>query len=84
MRRDFGSLFSFLKKYLQAIPASLPPGTPEVWNLDHRFALAGMQNTRLVRSMCEAFATVMREYAPEYAADLIEDFAVRIGNESRV
>ena len=69
VRRDFGNLFNFLKKYLQAIPTKMPPGTPEVWNLDHFLALSGMQNVRLVRSMCEAFIRLIEEYDPDIVVD---------------
>jgi UDP:flavonoid glycosyltransferase YjiC (YdhE family) len=69
VKRDFGNLLNFLKKYLQAVPTKRPPGTPEVWNLDHFLALGGFQNVRLVRSMCEAFVTLMKEYAPDVVVD---------------
>jgi hypothetical protein len=69
VRRDFGNLFNFLKKYLQALPTKMPPGTPEVWDLGHFLALSGLQNVRLVRSMCEAYAKLIEEYAADIVVD---------------
>jgi UDP:flavonoid glycosyltransferase YjiC (YdhE family) len=69
VKRDFGGLLHFLKKYLQTLPTRFPPGTPEVWNLDHFMALSGMQNIRLVRSLCETSVTLIREYAADVVVD---------------
>ena len=69
VRRDFGNVFNFLKKYLQAIPTKMPPGTPEVWDLGHFLALSGFQNVRLVRSMCEAFVRLIEEYDADIVVD---------------
>jgi len=69
VRREFGSLFNFLKRYLQAVPTRMPPGTPEVWDLDHFMALSGMQNVRLVRSMCEAYVGVIEGYDADIVID---------------
>ncbi len=69
VKRDFGGLFHFLKKYIETVPTRFPSGTPEVWNLDHFMALGGMQNLRLVRSMCETLVTLMKEYAADVIVD---------------
>jgi UDP:flavonoid glycosyltransferase YjiC (YdhE family) len=69
VRRDFGSLFNFMKKYLRTIPTKMPAGTPEVWDLGHFLALSGLQNVRLVRSLCEAYARLIDEYAADIVVD---------------
>lgn len=74
-RREFGSLFSILRKLLRATPTRLPPITPHVWDMDHFAAMIGMLNENFVRASTEAFAALIREYDPELVVDFWNPFA---------
>jgi UDP:flavonoid glycosyltransferase YjiC (YdhE family) len=76
VRRDFGGPWPFLRDLARALPLRIAPPTPEVWNMDHLWALAGMLNENFVRAYCEAFLALLRAYAPDVVVDSWNPFAV--------
>ena len=69
MKRDFGSVGSFLKKYGQALPGKFAPSTSEVWDMDHLYALTLALNEGYSRCTCEAFMRVMEEHEVDVVVD---------------
>jgi len=75
VKQEFGGLFSFLIKLIRVMPTRLPPITPEIWDMDHFAAVMGTLNENFVRSSCDAFVTLMREYEPDAVVDFWNPFA---------
>ena len=74
-KQEFGGFLSFLIKLIRVMPTRLPPITPEVWDMDHFAAVIGMLNENFVRSSCDAFVMLMREYEPDVVVDFWNPFA---------
>jgi UDP:flavonoid glycosyltransferase YjiC (YdhE family) len=69
MKKDFGSVGSFLKKFGQALPNNFAPSTSEVWDMDHLYALTLALNEGYSRCTCDAFMKVMTEHAIDVVVD---------------
>jgi MGT family glycosyltransferase len=69
-RQRYGSIFSFLRELIPALPIKSAPDTLEIWNTDHAGALMGMLNEGFVRANCEA----LKELIEGCGADVIVDF----------
>lgn len=74
-RREFGSLFSILKKLVRATPTRLPPITPDVWDMDHFAAMIGMLNENFARASTGAFVALIEDHAPDLVVDFWNPFA---------
>ena len=59
--------------------------TPEVWNMDHGAAMAGLMNSGFVRANCNAFISLIRDHDPDIVVDFWNRFAciaARVLNKS--
>lgn len=70
LKQEYGSLLNFFFQLLRALPIKVAPSTPEVWNMDHAAAMAGMMNKNFVKSQCHAFVNLIKECK----ADVVVDF----------
>lgn len=69
MKQDFGSISSFLAKYIRSLPITFAPSTTEVWNMDHFWALAFSLNENFVRCTCDTLMQVITEYEADVVVD---------------
>jgi UDP:flavonoid glycosyltransferase YjiC (YdhE family) len=72
----YGSLFTFLRQLIVALPIKSAPDTMEVWNADHAGALMGMLNERFVIANCEALRELIEDCNPDVIVDFWNPFAV--------
>lgn len=68
-KQDYGNIFNFLWKLVQAMPLKFAPITSEVWNMDHAAAMTGMMNANFVRANCEAMRNLIIEANPDVVVD---------------
>jgi UDP:flavonoid glycosyltransferase YjiC (YdhE family) len=69
MKKDFGGIGNFWRRYWRSVPKEFAPSTSEVWDLDHFWALAGTLNENFLRCTCDAFMNVMKGYDVDVVVD---------------
>lgn len=69
LKKDFGNVWNFTRKYISAVPTRFPPKTSEVWNMDHFAALCGMLNPRFMRAICQALVELMADFDADVIVD---------------
>jgi UDP:flavonoid glycosyltransferase YjiC (YdhE family) len=74
--RRYGSLSSFFRQFIRALPIKSVPDTMEIWNTDHAGALMGLLNDGFVRANCEALRELIEECEPDLVVDFWNPFAV--------
>ena len=69
------NIFNFLFQLFKAIPFKFAPSTPEVWNMNHATAIAGMLNTNFIKANCNAYLKLIDEFRPDIIVDFWNPFA---------
>jgi UDP:flavonoid glycosyltransferase YjiC (YdhE family) len=65
----------FFFQLFSAIPFRFARRTPEVWNMDHGAAMAGMMHSGFVRGNCQAFISLIEDHDPDVIVDFWNPFA---------
>jgi UDP:flavonoid glycosyltransferase YjiC (YdhE family) len=71
-----GTLTTFLRDLVAALPIKSAPHTPEIWDADHAGAVMGMLNAGFVRANCRALTALIVESGAEVVVDFWNPFAV--------
>jgi len=62
VKRDFGGAFTFVSRFLRAAPIRMARITPDIWDIDHFWAMLGMLNENYIRANCDALLALMQDF----------------------
>ena len=75
LRQEYGSLFTFFFRLIRSLPIKFAPSSPDVWNMDHAAAMAGMMNRNFVKSQCDAYIRLLKESNADVVVDFFNPFS---------
>jgi UDP:flavonoid glycosyltransferase YjiC (YdhE family) len=81
---NYKSLPAFFGELIRSIPVRHAAASTETWNMDHAFAMTGLQNANFVRAQCRAYLKVIEDARPDVIVDFWNPFASMAARIARV
>jgi UDP:flavonoid glycosyltransferase YjiC (YdhE family) len=78
-RDNYKSFAAFLFELIRSMPVKYAAAAAETWNMDHAFAMTGLQNANFVKAQCRAYLKVIEDSRPDVIVDFWNPFAAIAG-----